>query len=430
MPNVVVVGTQWGDEGKGRVVDLIAERVNLVVRYQGGNNAGHTIVTNGKSIVLHHLPSGILRDDKLSLIGNGVVVDPKILLEEIEALNEGGYSVSPDKLIISDKVHVIMPYHKMIDISREKLLGNKKIGTTGRGIGPVYEDKYGRRGIKLSHLIDPEIFSKRLKSVLDERNLYLTKVLGGDTIDFDEIYCEYSEYGKALKPYVGDVSKILFDSINSNKDVLFEGAQGTLLDVDFGTYPYVTSSNAGSGGVCVGTGVTPKSIDYIVGVTKAYTTRVGEGPFPSEEVGEIEKRLREEGGEYGATTGRSRRCGWLDIVALNYATRVNGISAFALTKLDVLSGFDKVKICTAYKYNGTVINEFPGSIELLENCKPIYEEMEGWTEEISDVRNFDELPENAKKFILRIEELTNVPTWLVSIGPSREMYFELRELYS
>lgn len=430
MPNVVVVGTQWGDEGKGRVVDLIAEKVDLVVRYQGGNNAGHTIVTNGKSIVLHHLPSGILRDDKVSLIGNGVVIDPKILLEEIEALKKSGYSVSPDNLIISDKVHVIMPYHKMIDISRENLAGNNKIGTTGRGIGPVYEDKYGRRGIKLSDLVNPDTFSKRLKTVLNERNLYLTKVLGSGPVDFDEVYNEYTQYGKELKPYMGDVSKILFDSINSDKDILFEGAQGTLLDIDFGTYPYVTSSNAGSGGVCVGTGVAPKSIDYVVGVTKAYTTRVGEGPFPSEETGEIEQRLREEGGEYGATTGRSRRCGWLDVVALKYAIRVNGISAFALTKLDVLSGFDTVKICTAYKCNGSLINEFPGSTEVLENCKPVYEEMDGWSEELTDIKDFDELPENAKKFILRVEELTGVPTWLVSIGPSREMYFELRELYS
>lgn len=430
MPNVVVVGTQWGDEGKGRVVDLIAEKVDLVVRYQGGNNAGHTIVTNGKSIVLHHLPSGILRDDKVSLIGNGVVVDPKILLEEIEALKKGGYSVSPDKLIISDKVHVIMPYHKMIDISREKLLGKNKIGTTGRGIGPVYEDKYGRRGIKISDLIDPEAFSKRLKAVLDERNLYLTKVLGGEAIDFDEIYNEYSKYGEAIKPYVGDVAKILFDSINSNQNILFEGAQGTLLDIDFGTYPYVTSSNAGSGGVCVGTGVAPKSIDYVVGVTKAYTTRVGEGPFPSEETGQVEQRLREEGGEYGATTGRSRRCGWLDIVALNYATRVNGISAFALTKLDVLSGFETVKICTAYKYKGNVIKEFPTSTDMLEHCEPVYEEMDGWSEELSEIRCHEDLPLNARKFLARIEELTNVPTWLISIGPSREMYFELRDLYS
>lgn len=429
MHNVVVVGTQWGDEGKGRIVDLIAERVDMVVRYQGGNNAGHTIVTDGKTVVLHHLPSGIMREGKVSLIGNGVVIDPKILIQEIEALRKSGYTVNPQNLIISDKVHVIMPYHKLIDILREKGLGDNRIGTTGRGIGPVYEDKYGRRGIKLSDLTEPDTFAKRLEAVLEERNLYLTKVLGGDPLTFNEIYDEYLEYAKILRPFVGDVSRILHDSIISRKSILFEGAQGTLLDIDFGTYPFVTSSNAGSGGVCVGTGVAPRYIDHVVGVTKAYATRVGEGPFPSEESGEIEQRLRDEGGEYGATTGRSRRCGWLDVVALNYSARVNGLSAFALTKLDVLSGFETVKICTAYKYNGQLINEFPASNSILEQCEPVYEELEGWSEKLTLAKSFDELPENARKFISRIEELTNISIWLVSVGPSREMYFELKDLY-
>ncbi|NIP29057.1 MAG: adenylosuccinate synthase [Candidatus Dadabacteria bacterium] len=429
MPNVVVVGTQWGDEGKGRIVDLIAEKVDIVVRYQGGNNAGHTIVTDGKSIVLHHLPSGIIREGKLSLIGNGVVVDPKIFLEEVSALQKAGYSVGPSNLKISDKVHVIMPYHKKIDISREKLLGNKKIGTTGRGIGPVYEDKYARRGIKISDIIEPDSLYNRLKAVLNERNLYLTKVLESDALEFDEIYNEYIEYGKILKPFVCDVSKLLYESIGSNKDILFEGAQGTLLDVDFGTYPYVTSSNAGSGGVFVGTGINPKSIDYIVGVTKAYTTRVGEGPFPTEESGDLEERLRVEGGEYGATTGRSRRCGWLDIVALNYSARINGISAFALTKLDVLSGFKTIKICTSYKYNGNILNEFPSNIDILSKCVPVFEELEGWEEDLSNFKSIKQLPSNAIKFINRIEQLTNIPTWLVSVGPSREMYFEINNLF-
>lgn len=429
MTNVVVVGTQWGDEGKGRIVDLIAEKVDLVVRYQGGNNAGHTIVTDGKTVVLHHLPSGIMREDKISLIGNGVVVDPKILIGEIEALRKSGYRVSPENLVISDKVHIIMPYHKLIDVLREKGLGDNKIGTTGRGIGPVYEDKYARRGIKLSDLTDPETFLKRLESVLGERNLYLTKVLGSSPLSLGEICEEYAEYSEFLKPFVGDVSKILHDAVNSGKSILFEGAQGTLLDIDFGTYPFVTSSNAGSGGVSVGTGVAPKFIDRIVGVTKAYTTRVGEGPFPTEETGETGIRLRDEGGEYGATTGRSRRCGWLDAVALNYSVRVNGLSAFALTKLDVLSGFDTLKICTSYSYQGKSVSEFPTSTSVLEKCVPVYEELEGWTEKLTNIKNFDDLPENAKKFVSRVEELTGVPVWLVSTGPSREMYLELNELY-
>ena len=429
MSNLVVIGSQWGDEGKGRVVDLIAGKTDVVVRFQGGNNAGHTIVFDDSKIILHHIPSGILRENKVSIIGNGVVIDPKILIDEIEGLKKSGFDVGPENLKLSSRTHVIMPYHKVIDKEREKLKGNSKIGTTGRGIGPVYEDKYARRGIKLSDITDPEMFSKRLKEVFPERNLYLTKVLEAQPLDFEQIYAEYKEYGKYLEPYMVETSRLLNDYISENKSILFEGAQGTLLDIDFGTYPYVTSSNAGSGGVSVGSGVSPRIIDHIVGVVKAYTTRVGEGPFPSEEQGEIENRLREEGGEFGATTGRSRRCGWLDIVALKYSVIVNGITSFALTKLDVLSGFDKIKVCTGYKFQGDTIDYFPSSLEILKGCEPVYEEFEGWDTDIRNIKDFGNLPSQAVKFINYIEKYTGVPVWLISVGPSREEIIEKEKLF-
>jgi len=428
LANLVVMGSQWGDEGKGRVVDLIANKTDIVVRYQGGNNAGHTIVFDDCKIILHHIPSGILRENKVSIIGNGVVIDPKILIEEIEGLKKSGFHVGPENLKLSSRAHVIMPYHKIIDKGREKLKGNSKIGTTGRGIGPVYEDKYARRGIKLSDITDPNTFSNRLKEVFPERNLYLTKVLEAQPVDFEEIRKEYIEYGKYLKPYMADTSQLLNRYISENKSVLFEGAQGTLLDIDFGTYPYVTSSNAGSGGVSVGSGVSPRVIDHIIGVVKAYTTRVGEGPFPSEEQGEIEKRLREEGGEFGATTGRSRRCGWLDMVALKYSVNINGITSFALTKLDVLSGFNTIKLCTGYEHEGDTIDSFPSRLDVLSNCKPVYEEFEGWDVDIRDIKNFNDLPDQAVKFISTIENYTGIPVWLISVGPSREEIIEKEKL--
>ena len=428
MPNLVVVGSQWGDEGKGRVVDLIASETDVVVRYQGGNNAGHTIVFDDSKIILHHIPSGILRDNKVSIIGNGVVIDPKILIEEIEGLKSSGFHVGPENLKLSNRAHVIMPYHKEIDKEREKLKGNSKIGTTGRGIGPVYEDKFARRGIKLSDITDPDLLSKRLKDVLTERNLYLTRVLEVEPADFEAVHNEYTEYGKYLKPYITDTSQLLNTFISKNKSILFEGAQGTLLDIDFGTYPYVTSSNAGSGGVTVGSGVSPKVIDHIVGVVKAYTTRVGEGPFPSEEQGEIENRLRDEGAEFGATTGRSRRCGWLDMFALKYSVIINGITSFALTKLDVLSGFDKIKICTGYKFKGELIDTFPSSLDVLSNCEPVYEEFEGWKADLRNIKKFSDLPEQAVRYIDVIEEYTGVPVWLISVGPSRDEIIEKEKL--
>ena len=428
MPSIVVLGTQWGDEGKGRIVDLIASRTDLVVRYQGGNNAGHTIVTDGKKIILHHVPSGILRENSLSLIGNGVVVDPGVLVGEMEALRSAGYPVSPSNFLVSDRAHVIMPYHREIDMLREKRRADgRKIGTTGRGIGPVYEDKYSRRGIRMLDLTEPEAFRRRLVSVMAERNAYMEKVLGAEPLDPESVYEEYVGYGEVLGPFISDVSAIVRRSGDEGKRILFEGAQGSLLDIDFGTYPYVTSSNAGLGGVFSGTGAVPALVSSIVGVAKAYTTRVGEGPFPTEESGDIQDALRREGEEYGATTGRSRRCGWLDAVALNYALRTNGVTAIALTKLDVLSGFEKVKICTGYGYNGSVTREFPASLSVLENCEPSYEEMDGWEEDLSGIKSPEQLPGNALRFIRRVEELTGVPVWIVSVGPQRDMYLELSD---
>ena len=428
MPSIVVLGTQWGDEGKGRIVDLIASRTDLVVRYQGGNNAGHTIVTDGKKIILHHVPSGILRENSLSLIGNGVVVDPGVLVGEMEALRSAGYPVSPSNFLVSDRAHVIMPYHREIDMLREKRRADgRKIGTTGRGIGPVYEDKYSRRGIRMLDLTEPEAFRRRLVSVMAERNAYMEKVLGAEPLDPGSVYEEYVGYGEVLGPFISDVSAIVRRSGDEGKSILFEGAQGSLLDIDFGTYPYVTSSNAGLGGVFSGTGAVPALVSSIVGVAKAYTTRVGEGPFPTEESGDIQDALRREGEEYGATTGRSRRCGWLDAVALNYALRTNGVTAIALTKLDVLSGFEKVKICTGYGYNGSVTREFPASLSVLENCEPSYEEMDGWEEDLSGIKSPEHLPGNALRFIRRVEELTGVPVWIVSVGPQRDMYLELSD---
>ncbi len=430
MPNVVVIGAQWGDEGKGRIVDLISEKVDIVVRYQGGNNAGHTIVIGEEKIVLHHLPSGILRDGKISVIGNGVVIDPKVLIQEIKELTQAGYTADETNLKISDRAHVIMPYHRAIDLAREATNGKGKIGTTGRGIGPVYEDKAARRGIKFADLIDPDALSERLKNVLDERNSYLTKVLGGDAIEFDQIFSEYSKYGEELKRYACDASKLLNESISNGKNILFEGAQGALLDIDFGTYPYVTSSSAGSGGASPGTGVSPTSIDTVLGIAKAYTTRVGEGPFPTEISGELGEKLREAGGEFGATTGRPRRCGWFDGFALRYAAQINGISSIALTKLDVLSGFDKINVCVGYKYRGDELSTFPSSSHILDEIEPIYEEMDGWKEDISNAKDVSELPEQARKYLEKLEEICGVSIYTVSLGPSREKIIFLNELFS
>ncbi len=430
MPNIVVIGAQWGDEGKGRIVDLISEKVDIIVRYQGGNNAGHTIVIGDEKVILHHLPSGILRQGKLSVIGNGVVVDPKVLLQEINELNSAGYSADEKNLKISDRAHVIMPYHREIDLARESMNGKAKIGTTGRGIGPVYEDKAARRGIKFADLIDPDSLSARLKEVFEERNAYLTKVLGGNPLNFEEILEEYAEYGRELKRFSCDVSKLLNESISKGQNILFEGAQGALLDIDFGTYPYVTSSNAGSGGASTGSGVGPTKIDTVLGIAKAYTTRVGEGPFPTEISGELGEKLRQAGGEFGATTGRSRRCGWFDAFALKYAAQTNGISWLALTKLDVLSGFEKIHICVGYRYKGEQLSSFPSNNQVLKDIEPIYEEMDGWKEDISEAKDISEFPIQARKYLEKLEETTGVPIYTVSLGPSREKIIFLNEIFS
>jgi len=430
MPNIVVIGAQWGDEGKGRIVDLISEKVDIIVRYQGGNNAGHTIVIGDEKVILHHLPSGILRQGKLSVIGNGVVVDPKVLLQEINELNSAGYSTDEKNLKISDRAHVIMPYHREIDLARESMNGKAKIGTTGRGIGPVYEDKAARRGIKFADLIDPDSLSARLKEVFEERNAYLTKVLGGNPLNFEEILEEYAEYGRELKRFSCDVSTLLNESISKGQNILFEGAQGALLDIDFGTYPYVTSSNAGSGGASTGSGVGPTKIDTVLGIAKAYTTRVGEGPFPTEISGELGEELRQAGGEFGATTGRSRRCGWFDAFALKYAAQTNGISWLALTKLDVLSGFEKIHICVGYRYKGEQLSSFPSNNQVLKDIEPIYEEMDGWKEDISEAKDISELPIQARKYLEKLEETTGVPIYTVSLGPSREKIIFLNEIFS
>ncbi|MEE8299245.1 MAG: adenylosuccinate synthase [Thermodesulfobacteriota bacterium] len=430
MPNIVVIGAQWGDEGKGRIVDLISEKVDIIVRYQGGNNAGHTIVIGDEKVILHHLPSGILRQDKLSVIGNGVVVDPKVLLQEINELNSAGYSADEKNLKISDRAHVIMPYHREIDLARESMNGKAKIGTTGRGIGPVYEDKAARRGIKFADLIDPDSLSARLKEVFEERNAYLTKVLGGNPLNFEEILEEYAEYGRELKRFSCDVSTLLNESISKGQNILFEGAQGALLDIDFGTYPYVTSSSAGSGGASTGSGVGPTKIDTVLGIAKAYTTRVGEGPFPTEISGELGEKLRQAGGEFGATTGRSRRCGWFDAFALKYAAQTNGISWLALTKLDVLSGFEKIHICVGYRYKGEQLSSFPSNNQVLKDIEPIYEEMDGWKEDISEAKDISEFPIQARKYLEKLEETTGVPIYTVSLGPSREKIIFLNEIFS
>jgi len=429
MPNLVVIGAQWGDEGKGRIIDLISEKVDIIARYQGGNNAGHTIVIGEEKVVLHHLPSGILREGKVSVIGNGVVVDPKVLLEEIYNLRAAGHKADRENLKISDRAHVIMPYHREIDKGREESFGNTKIGTTGRGIGPVYEDKAARRGIKVSDLIDPDALSHRLKDVLSDRNLYITKVLGREPLDFEEILEQYSLYGKELREFTCDAAKLLNDSITKGKNILFEGAQGALLDIDFGTYPYVTSSSASSGGACTGTGVSPTRIDSVLGIAKAYTTRVGEGPFPSEISGETGEQLRVLGDEYGATTGRPRRCGWFDTFAIKYASMINGISHIALTKLDVLSGFEKIKICTAYRYRGEVLSDFPSNSHKLSECEPVFEELEGWNKDISGVRDVSELPPRARDYLDTIEASTGVPLYAVSLGASREKILFLNEIF-
>ncbi|MDQ0151128.1 adenylosuccinate synthase [Eubacterium multiforme] len=428
MSAFIVIGAQWGDEGKGKMTDYLAEDADVVVRFQGGNNAGHTVEVGDKQYKLHLIPSGILYDDKTNVIGNGVVVDPKALFEEIEYLEGVGVKVTPEKLLISDRAQLIMPYHKVLDKLKEKARGKNDIGTTGKGIGPCYTDKYERCGIRVCDLMHEDVFEEKLRENVEAKNLYITKVLGGEPLNADEILKEYLELGKRMRPFVKDTSVKIYDSIKADKNVLFEGAQGMLLDIDYGTYPYVTSSNTTAGGVASGSGIGPRMITNAVGIAKAYTTRVGKGPFPTELNDETGVWIREKGHEYGVTTGRSRRCGWLDLVILKTAVRVSGLTSLAVTKIDTLAGLDKIKVCVGYKFNGEVIDYFPASLEDLAKCEPVYEEFEGWDDSVADARSYDELPENAKKYIERIEEFTDTNVSIVSVGPKRDQTMRVKEI--
>lgn len=428
MSAFIVLGAQWGDEGKGKMTDYLAEEANVVVRFQGGNNAGHTVVVGDKEYKLHLIPSGILYDDKLNVIGNGVVVDPKALFEEIEYLEGVGVKVTPEKLIISDRAQLIMPYHKILDVLKEKARGKNDIGTTGKGIGPCYTDKFERCGIRVCDLMHEEVFTEKLRENIRMKNDYITKVLGGEELNFDEILKDYLEFAKKLRPFVQDTSVRVYDDIKADKTVLFEGAQGMLLDIDYGTYPYVTSSNTTAGGVSNGVGIGPNMITNAVGIAKAYTTRVGKGPFPTELNNETGDWIREKGHEYGVTTGRSRRCGWLDLVIVKTAARVSGLTSLAVTKIDTLAGLEKIKVCVGYKFDGKVIDYFPASLEDLAKCEPIYEEFEGWGDEVADARSYDELPENAKKYLERIEEFTGTPISIVSVGPKRDQTMRVKAI--
>ncbi|MCI5727205.1 MAG: adenylosuccinate synthase [Clostridium sp.] len=428
MSAFIVLGAQWGDEGKGKMTDYLAEEADVVVRFQGGNNAGHTVEVGDKQYKLHLIPSGILYDDKVNVIGNGVVVDPQALFEEISYLEGLGAKITPEKLIISDRAHLIMPYHKVLDKLKEKARGKNDIGTTGKGIGPCYTDKFERCGIRVCDLLHEEVFEEKLRENVKMKNDMITKVLGGEALDVEKILADYKEYAKKLRPFVKDTSVEVFDAIKSDKNVLFEGAQGMLLDIDYGTYPYVTSSNTTSGGVCNGTGVGPTLITNAIGIAKAYTTRVGKGPFPTELLDETGDWIREKGHEYGVTTGRSRRCGWLDLVILKTTARVCGLTSLAVTKIDTLAGLEKLKVCVGYKFEDKIIDYFPASLEDLAKCEPIFEEFDGWGDEVADARSYDELPENAKKYLKKIEEFTQTRIAYVSVGPKRDQTMKIAEI--
>jgi adenylosuccinate synthase len=426
MPNVAVIGAQWGDEGKGKIVDLFSRDAHVVVRFQGGNNAGHTLVVDGKKTILHLIPSGALHPKKLCVIGNGVVVDPEVLLDEIRRLKARGHLIDDAGLRISEEAHLIMPYHKAIDLARERLRGKGKIGTTGRGIGPAYEDKVARSGIRFVDLMERDTFRDKLSYNIKEKNIYLKAILKEKTLRFDKIFDAYCGYARKLKKYVTNTELLLHEKMSAGKKVLFEGAQGTLLDVDHGTYPYVTSSNTVTGGICTGAGVRPKDIDCIVGISKAYTTRVGSGPFPTELKGPAGEKLKQDGDEYGSTTGRPRRCGWLDAVGLRYAVRINGITAIALTKLDVLSGFQTIPICVAYRSRGKVWQDFPASSKVMESAEPVWEEMDGWERPIAHARKFSDLPKNARQYVRRLEDILQTSITLISVGPGRDQTILLK----
>jgi adenylosuccinate synthase len=426
MPAIVLVGAQWGDEGKGKATDLLGDRVDYVVRYQGGNNAGHTVVFGEESYALHLLPSGVLSPHVTPVIGNGVVIDPQVLLEEIDGLQARGVDCS--KLLVSADAHLIMPYHRALDKVTERYLGSARIGTTGRGIGPAYGDKIARVGIRVQDLFDPGILRKKLDLVLRERNQVFSKVYNRRGIDPQTTAAEYERYAERLRPYVADTGLVLGRALDQGQVVLLEGAQATMLDVDHGTYPFVTSSSPTAGGACVGSGIGPTRISDVIGIVKAYTTRVGEGPFPTELRDEQGEWLRKTGAEYGVTTGRARRTGWFDAVIARYATRVNGITGYFLTKLDVLSGLDRVPVCVAYQVDGKRYDEIPMTQTEFHHATPVYEYFDGWWEDISKARTFDELPPNARTYITAVEKMIGAPVSAVGVGPRRDQTLQLRPL--
>jgi adenylosuccinate synthase len=420
MTTLVAVGAQWGDEGKGKLVDWLAPHARLVVRFHGGNNAGHTLVVDGEKTVLHVVPAGVLTPGTVNLIGPGVVVDPASLLGELEALKERGVLRDPSRVRLSGRAHVILPWHTTLDKAREKAAGKRAIGTTGRGIGPAYEDKVARRGIRVADLLNPQDLRKALDYVATQKNFELVEYYQWDPIDVDALYAQAVEWGRELEPYVDHTSHTLGQALRAGTNVLFEGAQGTFLDIDHGTYPYVTSSNCVAGAVCAGAGVGPTKIDRVLGITKAYTTRVGGGPFPTEETGEFGERLRDAGSEFGATTGRPRRCGWLDAVMLREAATVNGFSALAINKLDILSGIGDLRIATAYRIEGKVSDGFPMTLAETERAEPVYETLPGWEEDIRGCRRYEDLPRNAQAYVEFVESLVDVPVEIISVGPGRD----------
>jgi adenylosuccinate synthase len=421
MANAAVVGTQWGDEGKGKIVDLYSEDADVIVRFQGGNNAGHTLVVGGEQTILHLIPSGILHNGKICVIGNGVVVDPAVLIREIDELQKRNLFPPQTRLFVSENAHVIMPYHRRLDTARESHRGSGKLGTTGRGIGPAYEDKIGRCGIRICDLLDEEVFRDKLRRNIEEKNFLLTKRFNEEPVDEKEVYTEYAGYAERLRPYAANTSLIIHEEIGKGKKVLFEGAQGAHLDVDHGTYPFVTSSSTVAGSACCGSGVGPGRIGSVVGICKAYTTRVGGGPFVTELMDETGERIQRVGHEYGATTGRKRRCGWLDLVLVRQSIRISGINGLAITKLDVLGGIEKLRICKGYRYGGeTYADAVPSNLRILAHCEPEYEELDGWSEDIGKAKKIEDLPRNARRYLEAIADLSGVPLFLVSVGADRK----------
>lgn len=417
--NTVVIGTQWGDEGKGKIVDLLTEKADCVVRYQGGHNAGHTVVIEGEKYVLHLIPSGIIHQGRICLIGNGAVIDPEALFSEIDMLAKRGIDIK-GRIFVSESAHLIMPYHQALDVLTETAKKGKKIGTTGLGIGPAYTDKYARVGIRIGDLFDKDIFEERLDINLRMKNFLLRKMYRHPGFSKARIKQEYLGYAERMKEIACDISLMLNNFMSQKKNILFEGAQGTMLDIDWGTYPYVTSSNSTIGGLFTGLGVDPRKIDRIIGVAKAYTTRVGEGPMVTEFASGMQEKMRDEGKEFGATTGRPRRCGWFDAVVVRYAVRINGINEICLTKLDILDKLDKIKVCTGYRYKNEILKEFPSRIGILSQCRPVYEELTGWKESLDGKKLYRELPVRAKEYIKKIEELVGVKVSLISVGEGRE----------